>query len=477
MRNSGKRPVWFLLALALCVGLAGCGGTSGGGTPEPAESEPESEPVEIPTVTAAGTQSVVMEGFDWGPAITKTVLALNTQVAAGSVTAGSFAVAEKKEAFDYAAYAAWSASDDETDPPPHTTADAVRTVTNAYVCDEAGNRVAGDSEYVALELAYSPDSGNPYCFDLMTWHNTPCDPYELSITLTAENTLRTPDGSIISALDVKAPIDLSKAAMPQLEQVDMDGVFTGADGRTLCFGAYEPEDDGEKHPLVIWLHGAGEGGEDPSILWLGNKVTGLLSDEFQTAMGGAYILTPQTPDFWLTYNDAGDWQDNPGVSSVYNATLMALIQSYVSNTPQIDQDRIYIGGCSNGGYMTMDMILTHPNYFAAAYPICEAYRDSGITDAQLSRIRNLPVWFVYAEDDDTVVPENFEIPTVERLQAIGADVHTSVFPHVVDTSGLYKNTDGTPYQYAGHWSWLYFFNGECEEDGVNLWDWMAAQSK
>ena len=67
--------------------------------------------------------------------------------------------------------------------------------------------------------------------------------------------------------------------------------------------------------------------------------------------------------------------------------------------PAIDTDRIYIGGCSNGGYMTMEMVITYPDYFAAAYPICEAYADNAITDEQLERVKNLPIWFIYAEDD------------------------------------------------------------------------------
>ena len=125
----------------------------------------------------------------------------------------------------------------------------------------------------------------------------------------------------------------------------------------------------------------------------------------------------------------------------------------------------------------MDMVLNYPDFFAAAFPICEAYADSGISDAQLEGIKDLPIWFVYANNDTTVIPEDYEIPTIERLQAIGADVHTSVFEDVHDTSGRFTGEDGQPYQYMGHWSWLYFFNNDCEENGVKLWDWLASQSK
>ena len=194
-------------------------------------------------------------------------------------------------------------------------------------------------------------------------------------------------------------------------------------------------------------------------------------------MGGAYVLTPQTETFWLTYNENGDWMDNPGKDSIFLEDLKGLIDQYVAENKNIDTDRIYIGGCSNGGFMTMDMILNYPDYFAAAFPICEAYGDASITDAQLAGIKDLPVWFVYAENDDTVIPANFEIPTVKRLEAMGADVHTSVFADVHDTTGRYTNEDGSEYQYMGHWSWIYFFNNECEEDGVSLWNWLAEQHR
>ena len=229
---------------------------------------------------------------------------------------------------------------------------------------------------------------------------------------------------------------------------------------------------------MIWLHGAGEGGADARIALLGNKVAALIGQEFQSALGGAYVLAPQTPGFWMEYDEEGHWQDNPGTASVYTKALRELIQAFVDKFT-VDADRILIGGCSNGGYMTMNMVLQYPDVFAAAYPICEAYRDSGITDKQLEGIRNLPIWFTYAQNDTVVPPADYEAPTIERLRAINPNLRTSVFADVHDTSGLYTNEDGTPYQYQGHWSWFYFFNNECVDDttGENLWAWLGKQHK
>ena len=125
----------------------------------------------------------------------------------------------------------------------------------------------------------------------------------------------------------------------------------------------------------------------------------------------------------------------------------------------------------------MDMIMNYPDFFAAAYPICEAYSDAGITDEQINAIKDLPTWFVYAKNDTTVDPTMFEEPTLARLNAAGANVHTSVFEDVQDLSGTYKGQDGNNYQFMGHWSWIYFFNNQCEDNGLNMWQWMSEQHR
>ena len=255
--------------------------------------------------------------------------------------------------------------------------------------------------------------------------------------------------------------------MPQLKDVDLSGTYTGTDGITLTYGSYAPPEDDEQNALVIWLHGAGEGSSNgemgPEVANLGNEVTAFYTEEFQSLFGGAYVLTPQTPTMWMDNGESGYTSDG---TSVYTATLMELIKSYVDANPDIDTNRIILGGCSNGGYMTMNLVMTEPGYFAAAYPVCEAYSDAWITDDMLATMADLPIWFVYALNDTTVDPTANSIATITRLQAINDDVHVSEFENV------YGET------YMGHWSWLYVFNNECvDADGTNLWVWMSQQSK
>lgn len=439
---------FLLITAAMVFSLAACSGET---------TEPDASPAALEVVT--GTTTVVVEGYDWGPAVTKVIITLETPVDMGHVTAENFAVTETKQGFAPGAIIPSVIS-------------APRDVTDAYASDAMGNRIDENSNIITLELSYGPDTGSPYFYDSIgTGHNSFCEPYDLEIMLTSDSNLTAEGGTEILALELDA-VDLSAALIPQLEGVDLSGTYT-SDGITLTYSSYAPADDGRRHPLVIWLHGVGEGGTDPSVPLLGNKASVLFGEEFQLIMGGAYVLAPQTPDRWMTYIE----DDDQTSGSCYTAALMGLIESYVDANPSIDTDRIYIGGCSNGGYMTMEMILSYPDYFAAAYPICEAYADDAITDGQLERISDLPIWFTYSEDDLTVLPAIYSIPTINRLRAMEGDVHVSVFEHVRDTSGLYVNDNGTPYQYAGHWSWIYFFNNECKADGITIWEWLAGQSR
>ena len=138
---------------------------------------------------------------------------------------------------------------------------------------------------------------------------------------------------------------------------------------------------------------------------------------------------------------------------MYNVPLMALIRDYVAAHPGIDTNRIYVGGCSNGGYMARKLMLQQPDYFAAGFISSLAYQSQYISDEQIKRIRRSPIWFVHSADDQTTLPNQTVLPVYERLRAAGArNVHLSYYDHVVDITGFFGGED---YRYNGHWSWVY----------------------
>jgi predicted peptidase len=173
-------------------------------------------------------------------------------------------------------------------------------------------------------------------------------------------------------------------------------------------------------------------------------------------------------------------------NDVYNEALFALIQEYVSKNPNIDPKRIYVGGCSNGGYMSLKLIIEHPDYFAAGFISALAYHNEFISDAQIQKIKNVPMWFVHSKDDPTTVADLTAVPLFNRLKAVGAkNVFFSLYDHVTDITGFYG---GENYRYNGHWSWIYSHANTARTDfdgspvmlngrPVTIMEWLAAQKK
>lgn len=414
--------------------------------------------------TATGTQKAYIEGKDWGPAVTKTVIKLDKIIDADSVSKDDFTVEEEKQAtVDWNTGEIGTISD-------------TRDITNAYVSDQSGNKVTENSQYVTIEMYVAPNIGSPFIYSLKTSKNAWCEPYKLNVSLSGQNTL-TSDGEEITSLNVESTIDVKGDGKicPKLDGFKMDA-YTSENGQTIAYGSWAPQEDNHKNPLIIWLHGAGEGGTDPSIAVLGNRVTGLIDENTQSSMNGAYVLVPQVAGAWMDGYDL-----EKGGHSIYSASLMELIQSYVGNNTDIDTNRIYIGGCSNGGYMTLEMLTLYPDYFAAAYTICTAYSSVTMSDENLAKIKDMPIWFVYALNDPFSIADEYSRPLIKRLRAIGAqNIHVSEFVDVHDTSGDYVGDDGKAHQFNGHWSWIYAFNNKCfdeNDSSLELFSWLAKQQK
>ncbi len=419
----------------------------------------------------AGNQKAYIIGDDWGPAVTKTIITLNKVIDTDSLNKDDFTVVEEKNAtID------WDTGEEGI-------VKNERQVLDVYPCDANGNKVAGDSNIIAIEMYVDPNTGSPFIYRLGSGFNYWCETYNLYVTLADDSDLTLANGAMATEFNITAKIDLKgdDKIVPQVDGIfDIDQEYTANDGTVYNFADYTPAKDDKKNALVIWLHGAGEGTDegvnDSYIDLLGNEVTAFVSDEFQELFEGAYVLVPQAPTMWMD-DGTGEYQ-NGDKGSCYKDSLFEMIQKYVADHPDIDPNRIIIGGCSNGGYMTMEMILAHPDYFAAAFPICEAFYDEYITDEQIESLVDLPIWFTYAKNDDTVDPKKCAIPTIERLLKAGAkNVHVSVFEDVHDTTGRFVDEDGNPHQYSGHWSWIYFDNNECYEGELNAWQWLSKQVK
>ena len=440
----------LLLVALLC---AACGGNTA--------QEEDNQVSEMPQdVALTGTYTAYVSGYDWGAAVDKVVLQLSAPV--DSASGPVFVVTETKSATDYT---------QEDTPVVEQTFE--RGVTDAYTSDASGNRASGASSYVTLELNASPSEGSPINYDPVTGQNTWCDPYTLDITALPG---LFSNGALVSSLTVDPmPVNM----VTDVDFLSLD-TFTATDGITYEYAYYIP--DGGSDTLVVWLHGGGEGGTaadvpktDPRIVMLANEAANLAKADFQAKVGGANVLIPQCPTMWMDEDGSGVYPgDAARGTSFYTESLKELIDACAETT---GSTKVILTGCSNGGFMSLLMALTYPDAYDGIVPICEALPDRVISDSALRAIRDLPMFFIWSDDDDTVVPENHEIPTTARLEAMGAsNLHVSTTEHVTDTSGLYKDEEGNPYQYMGHWSWIYFDNDEAvcnSHDGETAWDFIA----
>lgn len=424
------------------------------------------------------TYYTIAEVLDYGPHITKVILEIGHRLKEAKLTPQHFSVSVERTSTcgkDFQWPVFMGAKPDDS---MHGT----RTVLRAYVSDQTGMENQ-DGTCITLELACSPTDGIGSIIRFDGDFNVFVN---VHYTIVQKLPIDTYDGSLKGLI-----FDRNGGSRIIYGEWLLTGTFTFSD-ISLNYSYYIPEDtenpnnaSQEKIPLIIWLHGAGEGGHQPLIAAIGNKVVNLISPEIQQYFGGkAMLLAPQSPTMWM--NDGTGKYTVTG-HSMYTEALEQLIQDFIDQHPAIDLKRIYIGGCSNGGFMTMKMLLRSPDRYAAAFPVCEALADAAISDADIQCLTHIPIWFTHAKNDPVVPPEQFVLPTYQRLIKAGArDVHFSFFDKVVDSS--YKNPDGTPYEYLGHWSWIYMLNNACtlDFDGqpvkiegkeVTIIEWLAAHQK
>lgn len=466
-----RKKFWMVLAAGCMAILVSACGAQEKTTAAKTESEPAMESTETNLETASSQPSndkavnaeILVQGYEWGPGVPKIILDLGQDVS--ELSAGSCTV---------------------------TTAGTERTVTDIYLCNENGEKTENPSRYAAIEMTTTSEiSGSPFVYDISVSLNKWADTYKVTVDC-ADFTL---DGNPMPLVINQDCIN--RRVCPDAERFANRNAFTGTylnlytneeEELTLRTAAYEPEAIAgeEKNPLLIWLHGQGEGGTDPEIAILGNEVTALAREEIQSYFSsgdeiGAYVLAIQCETYWM---DEGDGANGNGSGvSRYTEILMDTIEDYVSSNPDIDQNRIYLGGCSNGGYMTINMLINYPDYFAAAYPCCEAYafyeyernedgsyqknEDAGegtsafvmsdrrwLTKEKVELLKNIPIWFVVSADDAIVNPRYYVLPTYQALVQAGAkNAWLSIFESV-------EGTDHPDNSYPGHFSWIYLFNNQ-----------------
>lgn len=208
---------------------------------------------------------------------------------------------------------------------------------------------------------------------------------------------------------------------------------------TLPYRYYQPKiNEDTKLPLVVFLHGAGERGNDNNAQLL-HGVKYFMADSAQSKYPCA-IFAPQCPTGkrWVET----DWKllkhTMPSKPSDPMALVFDVIDS-LKKLPYIDSTRIYITGLSMGGYGTWDAIQRRPGFFAAAVPVC-----GGGDEAQAPKLKNMHIWAFHGNLDKLVKPERTR-NMVAAITAAGGhpkvtyyDVGHFVWDQAYTTPDLFK---------------------------------------
>ncbi|GAB2576977.1 phospholipase [Paractinoplanes abujensis] len=256
------------------------------------------------------------------------------------------------------------------------------------------------------------------------------------------------------------PLTITGFRQGRLANPEVDAFGYGIARSGMKYRLYSPSRARGRRPLVVWLHGGGEGASLPdnyydneTQLRANRGALGFATREAQRIFDGAYVVAPQSQSFWM--------EDGPRFAPQIRDIIRDVVRRH-----HVDPSRIYVVGCSNGGYMSMEMTVAYPELFAASVPICgvvQSLQPGGgrlITDAELAAITT-PTWLVTSRDDTTVPPEP---NTIHAHDLIGGSLLT-----------LYDTVVWNGYQFPGHWSWIYVARNDPARNGQHIWQWMAEQ--
>lgn len=240
----------------------------------------------------------------------------------------------------------------------------------------------------------------------------------------------------------------------------------------LLFPNDYSQNSNKKYPLIVLLHGLGEAGlrggasrfppynlteneylNNDHSLFNGGKqhldAVNRSADHSQAFPG--FVFVPQNGVAWYT----------PDLENVL-VVLDELLQKY-----EIDPNRIYIHGYSNGGDAVWKLAELRPDLFAAILPI-----SSVISDINVAKITHIPIWHFQGEYDQRPTAQSAR-QLQQRLKEAGATPR--YYEYLNAGHGIWDKAYAEP----DFFSWMlgqsktnihaYFKETEvCPEDQVNV---------
>jgi len=202
------------------------------------------------------------------------------------------------------------------------------------------------------------------------------------------------------------------------EKVQVDG-----EEKTIRYWMFAPAalNKQEKWPLMLFLHGAGERGDDLDAV----KVWGPPKRVAEHTDFPFLLVSPQCP-----------------ANERWDVELLAAWVEKLSERLPIDPDRRYITGLSMGGYGTWGLLGSHAELFAAAVPIC-----GGGDPESAKNMVGVPIWAFHG-DKDTSVCLLYSEQMVEAVKQAGGSAKLTIYP------GVGHNSWSETYANPAVYEWL-----------------------
>jgi len=179
-------------------------------------------------------------------------------------------------------------------------------------------------------------------------------------------------------------------------------------------------------PLMLFLHGSGERGDDLDLV----KKHGPPSFLDDTTDFPFVVASPQCHE-----------------GQTWKPLLLIELLDELSAIAFVDTNRVYVTGLSMGGSGTWDLTMAAPERFAAIVPIC------GTGDTlRACTIKQVPVWVFHGAGDE-IVSHSYSDDMVEALGLCGANVKYTLYPDV------------------DHFAWVPAYNNP------KLYEWLLQQER
>lgn len=187
-------------------------------------------------------------------------------------------------------------------------------------------------------------------------------------------------------------------------------------------------DAAKKYPILFFLHGAGERGNDnQSQLIHGGKL--FLKEDIRKQFP-AIVVFPQCSanSFWSNVNVKPDAKgkrefmfQEKGEPTKAMRALLGMIGNFLEKS-YVDRKRVYVAGLSMGGMGTYELLRRKPRTFAAAFAIC-----GGDNVANVQKYQKIPLWIFHGEKDN-VVPVVLSTRIADQLKVLGRPVKLTLYP-------------------------------------------------